>query len=120
MTCDESLSSQSLLKLLAEAGAEVSQRKSQNLHCVCLSLLPENEPYLIPINISEERIGDSLCHGTSIGMKHLLMALMVAGLLVGSESRCGTKNTKHRHILYSSYPKNTACIQAYYVQTIQV
>jgi cysteine sulfinate desulfinase/cysteine desulfurase-like protein len=77
--------------------------------------LPENGLYLIPIDISEERIGDNLCHGTSIGMNHMLMALMVAGFLVGTESRCSTENTKHRHILYSSYPKNTACIQAYYV-----
>jgi hypothetical protein len=107
---NESLSSWSLLKsasqLLRGRSQLVSQsvrEKAQTFIAYALLHLPENELYHIPIDISEERRGDSLCCSTSIGMKHLLVTLMVAAWIgLNKESWHHAKNTKHWHILYSS------------------
>jgi hypothetical protein len=68
------LKSPQISQPVAEGQKSVSQsvrEKAQTFIAYALLHLPENELYHIPIDISEERRGDSLCCGTSIGMKHL-------------------------------------------------
>ena len=59
-------SARSLLKSVDD-GQKSVREKAESFIAYALLLLPENKPYLIPMDVSEEQRGDSLCRGTGFG-----------------------------------------------------